>query len=903
MITSPRWVGWLIRLLPARRRREYGDELARVWTERLEIERHRRGPLRYLTYCMRTVRDLLATCWRARMAAPPDGRVAAAPRPRRRRDVSNLPDELKQAARSLRRSPALTVLIVALLGIGIGGATAVFSAVDQILLRPFPFDTERIADVWFDLPSRNRVDWPHSRETLAFLRDTLRSVEDLVPITGGFRTLRFDDRAERLMVAEVGADFFDLTGAVPVAGRYFSAAEDQPGAEATVVLSEGLWRREFGSDLSVLGDRIDLGGVPTTVVGVFPEEVRLVTRLNQSRGFPTNNEVELYLPAGPRAATIPPNTYIYMALGRLVPGADVDDLRGELEALTEELLVAAGSTVLEPRAEVLGKRITGGARGIALLLAAAAAVALLIVCSNVAALLLVRGSRRGPEWAIRRALGGSAGRLARQLLMEGTMVAALGGAVGVALAVWLVAALRSGAVDALPRLDALTLDLRVVALAIVVTGVSALAFALLPAVVFSRQSGLAALATRSSSRSRRGKIGLQLLVVTEVALAVALTVTAVTFTRSFANLLAQDPGYDAGGVLSLTVALPQPRYQTDNQFADYAEQTRRQLASVPGVAGVEVMSGPPMNAPNVAMTVETADGPLDYAAREAAVSPGLFEALGMKVVAGRGFRDSDNRDAAPVVIVSRALAEELWPGEDPIGKIVTGGSWRRFAVTSMRTPNRQREIVGVVNDFRTLGLTGGTPVPYLFMPFDQAPWAGGTFMLRVPDDVAVADAIRSTVRRVDPTVPVWNLEPLADIVARSSERERFGAAVVAAFAIVSFLLALTGAYGVVAYTVVAKTREIGIRAALGADARALVRLSVLAGLVPAGAGMMAGVIAAVVVSGWIRSLLYEVDPLDPLTLSVTAAAVFALAVAATYMPARRAARLDPLLALRDRRAR
>ena len=816
--------------------------------------------------------------------------------------MSTFIDDLRQAVRILRRNPGFAAAIVLTLAIGIGGTTAIFSVVDQILLRPFAFDADRVVEFWFDIPERNLTDWGHSNETYAFLRESLRTVSDLSAFTPGYRIIGLPEENRRVASARVSASFFDVIRLPPIAGRYFTDAEDSAGGPAVAVVSEGIWRRELGADPGIVGTTLQLDGEPFTIVGVAPEELRVVERSLQARGPVVAEMLEIYTPTGPFLSNQPPNTYGFKVLGRLEPSTSLAAARGELASLTDALLEAASSTILVPSVDSFRKRVTGGSRSILLVLAGAAAAVLGMVCANVSALLLVRSSRRDREWAVRRAIGGTSGRIARQLAIEGSVVAAAGGALGVVTARWLLTLLRASASTTLPRLDGLIPDLRVFAVSTMVTLVAALAFGLLPAAVFARRPAAATMGTRGGHLTSRGRRGLQTLVGVEVALAVALTIGALTLTQSLDNLLAQDPGYDPEGVLSMNVELPGETYPGDAEIDRYTRAVIEELAGVPGVEKAAIMSGLPMMlAPWNAMTTKGPEGPVRVTARETSVTPMLFDALGMNILEGRGFSVADGAAAAPVVVVSTALAELVWPGESPVGKWLTLGSWRQFNRAATKTTSVDREVVGVVNDFRTLGMAGGDAVPHVFMPYAQAPWSRPVFVLRTAGDPAsLAPTVRSAIRGIDPALPIWGVETLTDNVARSNERERFGTEIVSGFAIVSFLLAMTGIYGVVSYTVVLRTRELGLRAALGARPAGLVGFVLRSGLAPVAIGIVAGLGAALAGREAMGSVLYQVNSSDPVILALTASAVALVALFATYLPVRRVARLDPVLALRAR---
>ena len=811
---------------------------------------------------------------------------------RRREWRLGLGQDLRFAARSLRRTPGLTLAIVLTLALGIGANSAIFSVVNGVLLRPLPFaEPDRLVTV-FDIYLG--LDLPHSALSEPELLDVERlpGFSAVAGYRAARRTLTGAGDPERLPALLVTGNFAQVLGVAPARGRFIAADEAGPGGPAVAVLSDGLWRRRFAADPAVVGRSVQLDGVPTTVVGIMP------------RGFVFEG-AELFVPALiDRAAPAPRTAHYLSAVARLRPGATLEAARAQAASLTRLLIAdnpdaySAGgfSFGLEPATDT----VVGSARPALLTLLGAVALLLVVACANVANLLLVRAESRRRELAVRSALGAGRGRLVRQFLAEGVLLALGGGGLGLALAWAGVPALLALSPASLPRHENIAVDPVVAGVTLALALATGLVFGLAPALqatgvhagVVLREGGGRG-GTRARGWVRRG------LVAVEVALAVVLVAGAGLLLRSFWHLQQIEVGFRPDHVLALDLALPESRYTDTASVVGFYRTLEERLRTLPGVAAVGGTSVVPLSgaAGNWDIEIEgRPQRPGDPAPSPNVnmATPGYYRALRIPMARGRAFDETDDERAPPVAVVNETMARTLWPGEDPVG--------RRFRVVGDST--EWMTVVGVAGDTRSWGLATAPRAEYT-LPVYQLPTAlravrrSLTMLIRsAGDPLAQTAPAREIVAALDRDLAVANVRTLDQVVADSVGERRLTLLLLGLFGGVALLLALVGIYGVTAYGVSQRTREMGIRLALGAAPGAVRWLVLGEGLRLALLGLGAGLVLALGGARVIRSQLYGVGSADPTTYLALSTVLLLVAAAASWIPARRATRVDPAITLR-----
>ena len=788
--------------------------------------------------------------------------------------------DLRQTFRRLARRPAFLGLAVVTLGLGIGAPITIFSVLDAVVLRPLPYnDPERLVYLHETTPRGD--DFSTSEPNFLDFRRGHRSFVDLA----AFRTDHLavappDGEPLRLFALRATASLFDLLGARTVVGRTFSAEEDLPGGDQTVaVLSHGLWQRSFGGDPAIVGQTISLSGRPHQVVGI----------LEPAFDFP--GDVDVWVPLRPRP-DVNRSNHMLSWIGRLEPGVSYDQGQSDLAAIAADLAKTYPDSNRDwsVRLESLRDSTVGPDldRRMAVLLGAVGLL-LLIACANVSSLLLAQGLERRSELAIRSALGASRPHLMRQLVTESVCLSAAGTGLGLLLASWAIPLVQRLNPGGIARLDEAALDTRVLAFAAVIALVSGVIFGLMPALkVLSgnlidtlRQGGRR---VASGSRLR------DTLVVVEVALAMTLLLGASLLARSFVQLLDSDLGIDTERVVAAPLTLTSARYDPEVRQA-FFRQLEETLQAVPGIERVSATNILPIGGGSTVMGVavegrESTDLGEGPSADWRAVRPGVFETLGVPLQRGRRFQDSDLSGEPPVVIISEGLASRLLPGEDPIGQ--------RLAL--WEDPERVSTVVGVVGDLNDTELGGG-PRLTVYLP-DQGFWPWMTLLVRTQVDLgSVVGPLRQAIWDIDPTLPVPNVETLEEHKAAAATPQRFTTALMATFSLVAALLAGVGVFGLLSFVVASRAREIGIRMALGARQSSVVGLILGRAMRLAIAGITLGVVAALALSRTLESLLFETATTDPVLYATVGLSLLAVALLASYIPARRASRLSPTLAL------
>ncbi|MGE3273992.1 MAG: ABC transporter permease [Vicinamibacterales bacterium] len=790
---------------------------------------------------------------------------------------------LRIAIRTLLRQPLFSAVVVGTLAVGIGATTAIFSVVYGVLLKPLPYhDSDRI--VTFGQTSRanptdpvdgsmshlNFVDYQRSSRTLgaSALYATTRAV-----ISGA-------DGADVVRAGIVTPGFFDVFAAAPVLGRSFTDEEDAPSGPDAIVISHAFWQERFGGRPDVLGQTVEVSGRPRPIVGVAPE------------GFDFPMHARVWLPVRNDDEQCGRDCVYTNGLARLAPGATLEQARAELASIAASLEQAypGTNTDVTVRVSTLRERTVGNVRVALVILLAAVALVLLIACANVANLVLVRGKARQGEIAVRTALGAERGQVVAFLLAENLLLSLAGATLGLLVAAWGVAALGALAPAALPRLDEVGFEAPVFLFALVMGLLTTALFGLGPSFRLSR-------APLGQLMGQRGAVGAgsgrsrALLLVAEVALSIVLLLGAGLLLRSLTALQDIDPGFRVDGLSTFLVSLPPSRYDDERVVTAYRDLDDR-LRQVPGVTAVARIAGMPLGPSENVLNFTRPDRP-PVAPGQAplalyrVVAPGYFSVMGIPLVAGRDFTDDDRAGSAPAVIISERLAQEYWPGEDPVGRPIRVDQQQPAGL-----------VVGVAADVRSSSLAG-PPQPELYVPHAQTLARTMSYVLRSSSPPAsVLAGARGTVQDFDRRLPLISPAAVSDLVDEALARPRFYLLLLGLFAAVAVGLAAVGVYGVVSYAVTERTREIGLRMALGADRGEVVRLMIWQGLGPALGGVALGLVLALAATRAMRGLLYGVGPGDPLTMTGVTLTLLAITLAACAIPAARASAVPPATALR-----
>jgi putative ABC transport system permease protein len=799
--------------------------------------------------------------------------------------------DIRYALRRLAQSPGFTALAVIVLALGIGGTATAFGVVQAVLLRPLgfsdPHSLVRAFTFWHG--GMSTVSPPDFSDW----RARNHSFAELAATNSGSFALTGDGPAEQIPGAQVTGGFFTVMGVAPLLGHTLTGANDTPDGALVAVVGYDLWRRRFGADSGIVGRTVRLDGASYTVLGVMPA------------GFTSPEGSELWLPLQftPQQIATQRGAHYLDVVGRLKQGVRLDAADRDLHGIAAELTAEYPRTNGNASTTVISLReaLVGDVRTPLLVLLAAVGVVLLIACTNVAGLLVVRGITREREIAIRTALGAGRGRLVRALFTESTTLATLGGLVGTLLAVWGTAVVtRVTGVD-IPFLGQARVDGWVLGFIGFVTLLTVVLFGLFPA---WQTATLGGLASRLQSEGR-GTTGARLrtrnaLVVAQTALAVLLLVGAGLLVKSFVKLQRVDPGFDAAHVLTFGVSLPDASYAKPEQSALFYQGLTERLAALPGVRSAGAVFGLPLTGFGYSMSVYALDGRVlsqeeqdVLSVQIRIVTPDYFPAMGIPIGRGRGILPSDRTGAPPVMVVNQTAAQRVWPGQDPLGHRLIIGS--RLGFGGDRAGG---DVVGVIGDLKEGGLS--LPArPTIYLAHAQFPMGFMGIAIRTSGDpLALAEPARATLATADPDVPLFRLRSMEQLVAASVAQPRLYALLLAVFALVAITLAGVGLYGVLAQTVVQRGRELGVRMALGATARDVVRMVVTQAARLAGAGVLLGLAGGFAAARLLATLLYGVKPTDPGTFMVVGFGLFLVALLASVIPARRATRVDPMVALR-----
>jgi len=803
--------------------------------------------------------------------------------------------DLRYALRTLLKNRGFAVVAILTLGLGIGANTAIFSVVNGVLLRPLPYpDAGAIVQVWTTTGGE-----PKSSHAAADFLELQRDNRTLLKLAGY--------RDDALTIAPAGGepvrvqgdlvtiDYFDVFGMPARLGRTFSRAADGTTSEPLVVLSHAVWTGQLASDPQAIDRRVRINGVPHTVVGIMPPAFN----------YPEGAKAWVL---SPKAVPLPPidvtgdllesrGVHYFQAVGRLKPGVTLEQARADLAALADdqsrrfpEINGGRGAAV-----QPLHEKIVGDVRGALFMLLAAVGLVLLIACANVASLLLARASGRQREIAIRAALGAGRGRLIRQLITESLVLGVAGGAAGLLAGGWAIALLLAVVPDGIPRVEQIGLDVRLAALAILVSFVSALIFGLVPALQASRTD--ASLVLRESDRAATG--GRQrartraVLVVAEIALTVVLLVSAGLLASSFVRLQRVDPGFRVEEVTLVTLPLPQSKYEDGKRQAAFYQRVLEGIQQRGEIQSAAILFPNPISGGNASGTFTLEGQPIPPRKDQpftaiASVSDDYFRTLGIPMIQGRLFAQPDRDPAPAVAIVNTTLVRKYLAGKRAVGTRVRFGDSDGDWIT----------IVGVVADSRNMGLSAA-PTPLLYLPYHRFPLAFMSIAARSSAGPgAVASIVREAVKRVDPDMPVDTVVPLRQVLQDSIAEPRFRTLLLGAFASMAVVLASVGVYGLISFSVAQRTREIGIRVALGAQARQVMAPVLREGLGLALIGIGLGIAGSLAATRLLAEFLFGVEPTDPLTYAAVALLLLAIALVASYIASRRALRVDPITALR-----
>lgn len=805
--------------------------------------------------------------------------------------METLFQDLRYGIRTLLKQPGFSMVAIIILALGIGASTAIFTVVNAALIRSLPYRApEQLYHLWETTPqkeyARREFSYPDYQDY-----QQNQVFDGVAAYTGGGGILTGYGEPERIFSPGASANFFTTLGVEPFLGRTFQPGEDKPGAPRVVVLSYGWWQRRFGGDQNILGQSLTISGLPYTVVGILPPGFQFALR-----------PADVWLPYQPGEAQLTRRfmhgTNMIARLKSDVPLAQAQTAMSEIASRIEREHQAshAGTTVtLIP----LQEQMIGQVKPILLLLLGAVGFVLLIACANVASLLLTRSLARQKEVAIRAALGAGRGRIVRQLLTESVLLSVAGGVAGLLIARWsidgLVAVLPQTQLNALPFLNNLHVDGGILAFACGLSLVTGVVFGLAPALQTARLDLQEALKEGGRSASSSGRQRLRsTLVVTEIALAVVLLVGAGLMMKSLLRLLQVNLGFNPENVLTMTVALPASKYSEPQRRIQFHTALQERISALPGVSGVGAVNILPLTGGNTTrFTIEGDPAPPPGQEIEANIRVSdehYFQTLGVPLLAGRFFDARDTADAPDVVIINKSLADRVFAGRDPIGRRLNYGS--NFGA---------EVIVGVVGDVKITGLDDAIK-PVVYNPLRQsAPVASGFVVRTQVDPAAVINAIRNECRALETDAALFNVRTVEEIMADSPAAftRRLPALLIGIFAGVALLLAAVGIYGVVAYSVRQQTHDIGVRMALGAQVSDITKMVLRQGLALALAGIGVGTLAAIFLTRLLGSLLFEVKPSDPLTFVVVASVLCAVSLLACWVPARRAAKVDPLDALRE----
>ncbi|HEY6231572.1 MAG TPA: ABC transporter permease [Pyrinomonadaceae bacterium] len=810
--------------------------------------------------------------------------------------------DIRYGIRSLLKRPGFTLIAIVTLALGIGANTAIFSVVNAVVLRPLPYaEPDRLMVLWETMPGSdqrsvapgNFVDWRTQNKTF----------QDMAAMFYANFNLTSDGEPDRIDGATITSNLMSVLGARAQLGRTFQSDDDDHQDRNLVLISDGLWRRRFGADPNVIGRNITIDETPHTVVGVM------------SRGFQYPSRSDLWVLGRNRGAVpmslisqVPTNDWVHerdahfiTVIGRLRPGVSLSQAQSDIAGITRRMEqdypktnAGLGSNVVP-----LHTQVVGDVRGMLFILLGAVGFVLLIACTNVANLLLARAGQRDREIAIRAAVGATRRRLVRQLLTESVLLSIVGGLAGLMVSIWAVAVFVKLSPGDIPRLNEASVDLRLLGFTLLVSLLTGIGFGLLPAFQATRTNLNTSLkeggTKQSDGRQRRG--ARNILVVTEIALAQVLLVGAALLAISYVRVTRIDPGFNADRVLTAKIAPSNKKYPTPKARSAFYSTVLEHLQTLPGIESAGMVMSLPLtgSSMNRGFKVEGRPDPkadenvtMDFQV----VSPSYFSTLEIPVKRGRGLTAADTENSERVIVINNAMAQRYWPNEDPVGK--------RLLIGESSKDTSWRTIVGVVADNHHASLSE-PPVPTAFISYlqDFESWPRMGFVIKAKTDAAaLTPAVRKELASIDRAQPVYAIEPMENLLRTSVAQRRFIMLLLGSLSFIALTLAIVGVYGVISFSVSERTQEIGIRLALGAGALDVLKMVLGQGMRVAMVGIVIGLGAAFALTRLLSSLLFEVSPTDPRAFSIVAAVLAVVAFLACYLPARRATKVDPLVALR-----
>ena len=824
--------------------------------------------------------------------------------------IQDFVQDLRVGLRMLRKSAGFSAVAIATLGLGIGATTAIFSIVNAVLLSPLPFPKpDRLVRIAFNEPGLGLRDVPFSVPELDDLRNRAGVFKDVSTIASNSVNLTGADHPERLEFLVTHSNYFSMLGTTPQIGRLFGPQDFALGFAPVVVISDGLWRRAYGADRNVIGRTVRLDNDPYTIIGVLTPGFR-------HPGPTVSGNVEVFNTAGFSGYPAPPpvrgTRFMPAAIGRLKPGITLEQAQARLTAMAIQIrhdyatnypARAQWTIEIQPLQEAL----VGNVRPMLLVLLGAAILIVFIVSLNIANLLLARASGRQQEMAVRSALGASGGRMIRQMLAESTLLSAIGGVAGVLTTVGTLGLILRLVPSNIPRLNEVRIDWVVLAFALAISVLTGLAFGLAPALQSAKTALSSAIREGARGPGYGAKTGRlrDALIVSELAFAVVLMVGAGLLLRTLRDLLQENPGFNPTQVVAANLSLPEPNDPKTDSYLSIAQQTSfnrellRRMRAIPGIELTAITSDLPTTDLRFdyaqaigALAIEDCpvESSLDLRAERIRISPDYFKVIQAPLLRGRLFTEGDEDGKQPVAIIDETTARKYWPTRDPLGRRLQFG----------QDPTEPRVmVVGIVKDIKNDGLDIAG-IPHIYVPIYQSLHKNISVVLRTSLPAKILEPqIRHEIQSIDPGLPVFNISSMNDVLDRSLASRRFSADLVGGFAGVALLLASIGIYGLSAYMVGQRSREIGIRMALGARRWDVLKLILGKGVVLASVGIVAGVVVSAATASMMASLLYGVHPHDLLVFLAVPLLLFAVAVLASYLPARRAANVDPIFALRE----
>jgi putative ABC transport system permease protein len=802
--------------------------------------------------------------------------------------------DLRYGFRVLLKNPGYTLIAVITLTLGIGANTAVFSVVNALLLRPLPYPhADRIVYVWEGKQSDPNAEDSISPHNFTDLRNRNQSFEAYCALNYTAFTLTGDNQPEALNGVLASADFGLVVGMSPAIGRMFTAEEDTPGKEHVALIGDGLWKRRFGESPQIIGQNVQLNGEPYTIIGVMPPDFN----------FP-NTGIEVWAPLALDLAKYGRGSAFLQAAARLKPNVSIQQARADLQNISERLKEEIPNFDPDFAVKVKSVRdaLFGDLERPLMILFGSVVLVLLIACVNVANLVLGRATARWKEFAVRSALGASRWSLIRLLLVESVLLAVLGGAAGLLVASYGIDVLTKINPAAIPTREKITIEGSVIIFTFVLSLATGVVFGLVPAWQATKADLNQAL--RENSRAATGSKHLKLirsaLVVAEISLSLVLLVGAGLLIKSLWKLMQVNPGFQAQNVVTCRIDLPRAKYPQEWQQADFFHRTLEQARAIPGVENAGLATSLPFSGSrgNSSFSIQgrsippNANGP---AADRHQVAPGYFAAMGIPLRAGRDFTEADDIKHPGVVVINETAAKRFWPDEDPIGKRISIGMTVEVKLYGQAVP---REIIGIVGNVKHAELKDDFQ-PEMYIPAWQVPSSSMMLVVRGHASAeALIGSLRGTVQSIDPDQPIRRAQLLETAIARSVAPQRFVTTLLLVFASLALVLAMVGTYGVMSYSVTQRTQEIGIRIALGAQASDMLKLIVGQGFILTLIGVAIGLIAAFALTRLMASLLYGVSATDPITFAAIAVLLTGVALGACLVPARRAIKVDPMVALR-----